>query len=189
MTLAPKMNPTGKNCTLPRRDPAGENRRPTPPTFAYISLFLLGLLVAAGLQNIRDSIVRMNQREVVRVSSPDRKLDAVFVEPMIKAIGQGSAVCLVPKGDRAPVWGCVLNGSAFSDAPRLYWPQRRVLQISYERGCIDNFSNLWRSYDIDASGEIVDVRLVQPARLACIRDRSQDALAAGAVISLAIANR
>jgi len=142
-----------------------------PPIFAYVSLFLLGLFVAAGLQNVRDSLMRMNQHEITRISSPDRKLDAVFVTPLVAAFGHGSSVCLVPRGDPVPPWGCVLTGSSFDEPPSLSWQQPRVLSIGFKRGCIDAFSNLWHSNDIDAAGEMVQVRLAQPDGFACVANQ------------------
>ena len=156
---------------------AREVQRSAPPAFAYLSLFLLGLFVAAGIQNIRDSLVRLNQRELVRTSSSDHKLEAVFVTPVIAAFGHGSSVCLVPKGDPAPPWGCVLTGNSFDTPPSLLWQQPRVLTIAFAHGCIDAFSNQWRSNDIDTAGETVEVRLAEPLHFACVGSQPEHAAA------------
>jgi len=48
------------------------------PFIAYASLFLLGLLTAAANETLRDYISQWNQHDLVRATSPDGRVDAVF---------------------------------------------------------------------------------------------------------------
>jgi len=139
-----------------------------PPFIAYASLFLLGLLTATAAQTFRDYAIEWNQRELVRATSPDRRIDAIFVEPIVKFIGDSEALYLVPKGDPAPASDPVLRGSRFTGLPKLHWSRSQLLEVQYDRGCIAIFSNVWHSGEVEAGRYYVEVRLDPSANFACI---------------------
>jgi hypothetical protein len=134
-------------------------KRETPPLFAYVTIFVLGLLTAAGYETLRDAAVGWNQREVVRVTSPDGEIDAVFVEPIVHAFQQESALYFVQKGEPAPSRGPQLKGHDFKEQPGLVWKRSHLLTINYGQGCIRNFANLWHSYDVENGHYYVELAL------------------------------
>ena len=141
-----------------------------PPFIAYASLFLLGLLAAAAGQTLREYIVQWNQKEVVRVTSPDQRLDAVFVEPIWQYFGARSALYIIPKGEPVPGSGSVFSATRFGSPPGLSWKNRQLLGVRYRTGCIEGFSNLWVSSEVGNGEYYVEVRLEPAAAFTCLED-------------------
>ena len=134
------------------------HNKESPPVFAYISIFVLGILTAAGFAVVRDYVVGTNQKEVLRVTSPDGQVDAVFVEPRFSALGD-SALYIVPKEEPVPARGPQLRASIFKEPPDLVWTRSHLLQVNYRSGCISGFTNLWHSYDLDNGTYYVELVL------------------------------
>ena len=63
-------------------------RRARLPFIAYASLFLLGLLTAAATETLRDYISQWNQHDLVRTTSPDGRVDAVFAHSAHSLFGK-----------------------------------------------------------------------------------------------------
>ena len=143
-----------------------------PPVIAYVSVYLAGLLLSVGFQTFVDYMVVWNHRELARVTSPDNQVDAVFVEPIIGRLSKDSALYLVPKGEPPPASGPALRGTGFRELPVLVWKEPHLLAVNYSRGCIDNFSSLWRSEDIGDGLHYVEVQLNATTTLPCIGDSS-----------------
>ncbi|HYB90282.1 MAG TPA: hypothetical protein VEC38_04475 [Candidatus Binataceae bacterium] len=139
-----------------------------PPFIAYASLFLLGLLAAAAGQTFREYVTQWNQRELARVTSPDQRLDAVFVGPIWRYLGAGSALYVIPKGDPTPGAGGVFRGTRFQSPPELSWKNRQLLEVRYRAGCIDGFSNLWSSSEVGDGEYYVEVRLEPLSAFTCL---------------------
>lgn len=139
-----------------------------PPAIAYVSIFLFGLLVAAAAKTFRDFVIESNHRELLRVTSPDGGVDAVFVRSIIGYFGNASALYLVAKGDAAPAWGPVVRAANMAEVPRLIWKNPQLLEMRFDRGCIKSFSNLWHSTDIEKGRYYVEVKLAPGAQYSCI---------------------
>lgn len=146
---------------------AAPTNKESPPVFAYVSIFVLGLMTSAGIQVVRDLVITTNQRDVARVTSPDGMVDAVFVEPVLRALSD-SALYLVPKGEPVPARGPQLKGTRFSPLPVLVWKQTHLLQVNYRSGCINGFTNLWHSYDLDEGKYYVELSLNPASEFPCI---------------------
>jgi hypothetical protein len=138
-----------------------------PPAFAYLFLMVLGMLVSGTLKIAHDTLAASNQREVLRVTSPDRRLDAVLVKPIIFASGGRPALYIVPRGEPVPGWGALMRGN-FPVNPALVWAAPQVLEMRYNAGCIEGFSNLWHSYDLDSGNYYVEVRLKPGRQFTCL---------------------
>jgi hypothetical protein len=134
-------------------------RPETPPVFAYISIFLLGLLVSAAWETMQDFVGGINQREVLRVTSPDRQVDAILVDPIIHILGVSSGLYLVPRGEPVPSRFPQLQGVEFKARPSLLWKRPHLLSISYGYGCINHFNNLWHSFDLEDGRYYVEIDL------------------------------
>ncbi|MGA2412547.1 MAG: hypothetical protein ABSG46_19455 [Candidatus Binataceae bacterium] len=106
-------------------EPSAEASR-QPPAFAYVFLFVMGLVVSGTIKEVRDSLVESNQREVLHVTSPDGRLDAVFVRPIVNFADYGPALYIVPSGEKAPGWGPSVRGE-FHETPRLVWTEPQSL--------------------------------------------------------------
>ena len=140
-----------------------------PPPIAYVTMFLFGLLVAAGAHALRNFAIECNQREVLRVSSPDGTADAVLVEPLVSWFGEAPSLYLVPRGDSAPAWGAVARVSSYGEVPMLDWASPQLLEMRLTRGCIESFSNVWHSSDIEDGNYYVEIRVDPESALTCIQ--------------------
>ena len=97
-------------------------------------------------------------REILRVSSPDRIVDAVLVESEVGAtVATPSLVYIVPSRSR-DFDDPVLRGDKFEDL-KLAWTQPRYLEIAYSRGRIFSFQNFWERKDVDDFSYKVEIRL------------------------------
>ena len=114
-----------------------------------------------------DYVVGWNQREVLRVTSPDGQIDAIFVEPRVRSISKDSALYLVPKGEPVPPRGPQLRGVDFKQPPALVWKRSHLLAMNYSRGCVSNFVNLWHSYDLDDGRYYVELTLSPTVDFPC----------------------
>jgi len=138
-----------------------------PPPIAFFTIFLLGLLTAAGIKAIHDYAIDLNQHEIARVTSPDHRIDAVFVQPKIKLIAGESDLYLVPKGEPAPSWGPVLRITKMTEPASVTWTRTGMLEFGYSHGCVQKFSNFWHSDDAVLGGHYVEVRLAPSTDLPC----------------------
>ena len=137
------------------------------PPIAFFTIFLVGLLTAAGIKAIHDYAIDLNQHEVARVTSPDHQIDAVFVQPKIRLITGESDLYLVPKGEPAPSWGAVLRITKMTEPASVTWTRTGMLEFRYSRGCVQKFSNFWHSDDAVLGGHYVEVRLAPSVELPC----------------------
>jgi hypothetical protein len=106
--------------------------------------------------------------EESRVTSPNGQLDAV----MIRDDGGGAAggwewyVYIVPKGSRVDESKAhaIFNAGTLTGG-KLVWGQEHRLEIRYDIAYINQFRNLWGSYEIDRAGNaggneyLVEIRL------------------------------
>jgi hypothetical protein len=157
---------------------------PAPPLFAYVSIVLLGLLVASAMKTARDFAAECNHRELERVESPDRRLDAVFVCPIFGYFGRSSMLYVVPRGEAPPAWGPVLRLAAVHELPKLVWKNPQLLQIECRDRDIESFSSLWHSYDIEHGNYYVELRLQPREELTSTSGRPDPALDTGAAAIL-----
>jgi len=106
--------------------------------------------------------------EETRVTSPNGQLDAV----MIRDEGGGAAggwewyVYIVPKGSRVDAnrAHAIFNAGTLT-GEKLVWGQEHRLEIRYDIAYINQFRNLWGSYEVHRAGNageneyLVEIRL------------------------------
>jgi hypothetical protein len=138
-----------------------------PPPIAFFTIFLVGVLTAAAFKAVRDYALDLNQRETVRVTSPDKQIDAVFVKPALMLITSESDLYLVPKGEPAPSWGAVLRITNLKEPARMTWTRTGLLEFRYSHGCVQKFSNLWHSEEVWSGRRYVELRLAPETDLPC----------------------
>jgi hypothetical protein len=101
-------------------------------------------------------------KEVTRVASPDRHLDAVLVEVQMEQLGATVStpyqVYVVPAGAKK-FEHPIMKGAKF-DGLRLIWKDLRILEIQYYKGQIFSFQNFWYISDPENSKAIVEIRLI-----------------------------
>lgn len=141
------------------------------PFIAYASLFLLGLLTAAAMETLHDYIRQWNLHELVRVTSADGRVDAVFAQSVHSLFGEGAALYLVPKGDPVSPSDALFHGSAFKDPPKLRWQRPQLLEMAYGAGCISGFTNMWRSDVVEGGNYFIEIRLAPTGKFTCIGDK------------------
>ncbi len=139
----------------------------TPPPIAFFTMFLVGLLSAAGFEAARDYVRFLDQRETARATSLDRQIDAVFVEPEFRITSSESDLYLVPRGDPAPPWGAVLKVTGLKQPLNLSWTRTGMLEVRYSHGCVQGFTNFWHSDDLVGGHRYVEVRLIAETDLPC----------------------
>jgi hypothetical protein len=101
-------------------------------------------------------------KEIMRVESPDSKVDAVVVT------GDGGAttrtytyIFLVPhngKTDQNDDHDLMFIGDLVSNL-KVSWKEPRFLEIYYDEAEIYKFSNIWQSHGVDDFHHVVELRL------------------------------
>jgi hypothetical protein len=162
-----QQHPAQRSAKLPLPPMKPLDNKESPPVFAYVSIFVLGVLTAAAFAVARDFIVGTSQQEILRVTSPDGAVDAVFVKPRFRSIGD-DAVYIVLKGEPVPSRGPQLRGSVFTPPPQLVWRRSHLLQVDYLHGCISGFTNFWHSYDLENGNYYVELVLNPANDFPCV---------------------
>lgn len=146
-----------------------------PPALAYLSLFLLGLMTAAGLRACRDYVSASNQRERMRITSPDRRVDAVLVQRIIGGTQGNLILYLLARGEPVSSYDeAAVAGDRFAQPPALIWKAPHLLEMRYSHGCIRGFSNVWRSEEVINGNYYVEVRLDPGSDFPCIGQHGAD---------------
>jgi len=107
--------------------------------------------------------------EEARVTSPDGRFDAVITEATVGPVLGGGVywnVFIVPKGAAAPKddKNSLLNASVLR-GEKLVWKQNHLLEVHYDLAEIEEFQNVWGSYELQGRGwrpgdYMAEVRLV-----------------------------
>ena len=111
----------------------------------WIALVVLVVLVCAGYYVLSHGIFPEVQVEISRVSSPDGKLDAVYVQADAGAMTSGNyLVYIVPKDRQAPKKKdkAVFHGKRTYDL-EISWKADRELLIRYNRSDIKHFQSYY----------------------------------------------
>jgi hypothetical protein len=139
----------------------------TPPPIAFFSVFIAGLLTTVFWRITWEYVTQLNQREIARVTSPDRLVDAVLVEPELKSITNESTLYLVPRGEPAPSWDGLIRVTSMSEPATIVWTHDGMLEFRYNRGCVHRFSNIWHSEDALDGHKNVELRLAPATQMPC----------------------
>jgi hypothetical protein len=138
--------------------------------FVCIAIYLLSNLISCTESGKKSTSKVFLGSEEARVTSPNGQLDAVIIredgggaaggwEWYVYIVGKGSRV---DEGKLHPVFNAgTLTGE------KLVWHQDHLLEIYYDVADINQFRNLWGSYEIDGKGASeprsytkVEIRLV-----------------------------
>ena len=144
-----------------------EPRTKSTPPIAFFSVFIVGLLTTVFWRIGWEYVLQVNQREITRVTSPDRLVDAVLVEPQVNFITNESALYLVPRGEPAPSWDGSISVTRLSEPASLVWTHDGMLEFRYNRGCVQKFTNIWHSDDVLDGHKYVEVRLAPATEMPC----------------------
>jgi hypothetical protein len=129
------------------------------------------------LRVIRQPVFLTPTVEEMRVMNPAGDFDAVMTrdKPSNAAPDGTRYLFIVPEGNPAPsARHRFLERSPFlimradsMQGETVVWKQEHVLEVHYHRAKIAEFRNLWTSseaLDLNGSGEVVEIRLVQDAK-------------------------
>ncbi len=130
--------------------------------FRILALSLLSVLTFAGCSEPGSSD---DSVELARVPSPDSLVDAV-----VTRVSEGGAtvpfsyrVYIVPRGTQPPEDRGFENFAANRvEDLTVQWRHPKFLEIRYKEADIYDFSNYWRSKDVQNFGYLVELRLVPP---------------------------
>lgn len=104
--------------------------------------------------------------EVIRIKSPDGKVEAVHVKGNCGATTSfAESVFIVPIGDKTPKPKDD-NEILLADhveGINLVWREPKVLEIHYDEARIFKFTNFWQSEKVDKFSYVVEIRLI-PSR-------------------------
>lgn len=122
------------------------------PIYGAIAIVWLVCITSCGSQPER--------REMQRVTSPDKRVDAVLVQ---RGTGATTAtpmeLYLVSSGLDWRKESPLLRGDKF-DGFKIIWKHSRFLEIHYKKGRIFTFTSFWNSSQIQQFQYIVELRLV-----------------------------
>lgn len=101
--------------------------------------------------------------EAGRVSSPDRRVDAVILRTRGGATtGTSYQVHVAPRGEQPEIELKILTADHVAPGElRVGWTSDRMLRISAGDSRIFQFKNFWMSREVDDFGYVVHVRLEQ----------------------------
>lgn len=103
---------------------------------------------------------KIHPREVMRVTSPDAKVDAVVikVEGGLSTTRDPYNLYIVPLGAKTDAAIASLNALDL-EGLKVFWKQPKSLLIEYQRGIISHFTNSWSSKSVDNGRYVVELRL------------------------------
>jgi hypothetical protein len=103
----------------------------------------------------------IHSREVVRVTSPDRKVDAVVVkvEGGLSTTNDPYNLYIVPTGGKVAGRRASLNGLNMTDL-KFFWKKPKSLAIEYKDGVIEHFEDSWSSNQVESGRYVVELRLL-----------------------------
>jgi len=103
------------------------------------------------------------RKEIQRLASPDKVVDAVLVEITPVALGAITSTAvelyIVPHDQRWTVESPLVTGDHWSQL-RIAWREPRFLEIRYARGQIFTFQNVWDSPHVEKFMYRVELRLL-----------------------------
>ena len=121
---------------------------------AYLLSFLIAVLAVVGG-------CASESEELWRITSPDSRVDAVFIQ-----VGGGGATVgfsyqlfIVPRGAKPNTTGELLLADKIGNVSAV-WSKPRKLEIRYDQARIFSFVNFWQSKDVDNFKYVVEVQLV-----------------------------
>lgn len=130
-----------------------------------LCMFLVFIvLVCAGYYLVFHVIFAEVQCEISRVSSPDGKLDAVYIQAAGGAMTSGNyLVYIVPKGRQVPKKKeiAVFHGKRTYDL-EILWKADRELLIRYNKSDIKHFQSYY--YPFSDSRDKVEIRYVENSK-------------------------
>jgi hypothetical protein len=143
-------------------------RRSKPPLIAFVSLFLLGLLISTAAESLRDYTGLWNKREEARVTSPDGLVDAVLLRPIRYGDRSRISLHVVPHGEPVELSDVMVDGSSFEVAPAIVWARPQLLLMTYDAGCIDDLKTVWHSYWVNGGRYYVELRATASSMFPCL---------------------
>ena len=101
------------------------------------------------------------ESEEWRVTSPDSRVDAVFIQvggggP---TVGFSYKLFIVPRGAKPNKTGELLLADKIGNVNGV-WSKPRKLEIRYDQARIFSFANFWQSKDVDNFKYVVELQLV-----------------------------
>jgi hypothetical protein len=101
-----------------------------------------------------------DSEELLRVTSPDSKVDAVLIRTGgPTTVGFSFKLFVVPRGVHPSKSGELLLADRVKNLTAV-WQSPKRLELRYDEARIYSFSNFWHSKDIDDFKYIVELRLV-----------------------------
>ncbi len=113
-------------------------------------------MLGAFLSACIDIVVR---DEMIRINSPDSRVDAVLIRVNTGATTSYSyAVYIVPAGHQVDRKEELFRADNVDDL-EIHWKQPQLLSIRYKKARIFHFSNFWQSKEIENFRYIVNLQL------------------------------
>ncbi len=122
-----------------------------------IPLFFILLVLFA------DGCSPCEYEEVMRIKSPDSKVEAVHVRGNCGATTPFTEnVFIVPLGDKTPEPKAdyAMFLADHTDGLKIVWRELKILEIHYNQARIFKFTNFWHSKKVDDFSYVVEIRLV-----------------------------
>ncbi|MDP9080353.1 MAG: hypothetical protein M3O71_23255 [Bacteroidota bacterium] len=125
---------------------------------------IIGLLIFVSASCNNGSITNEPVlSEIQRISSPDKKVDAVLVNADVDATtSTSSKIFTVKRGtkiSRNDFQYAVFNSDHTNRMIKLSWAENKKLIVSFDKARIFNYTNFWESGDVDNYKYVVEVLL------------------------------
>jgi hypothetical protein len=127
-----------------------------PITYKIIfAIFILFLLIGCS------KISPCEQSELLRVTSPDNRVDAVLLRINCGATTDYSyKIYIVPKASSTKKTNPIFVADKL-DGELVKWSSTKNLLINYRQARIFNFTNFWHVRDLDNFNYIVSIREIE----------------------------
>ena len=97
-------------------------------------------------------------KELLRISSPDAKVDAVLMRGDCGATTPYSyGVYIIPKGEKIKKSYLIFSADHV-EGESVQWIAPKLLEIKYRQARIFEFTNFWQSRDVDNFNYVVEIR-------------------------------
>lgn len=133
--------------------------------------FLFSTLLLISCQK-STSTSTVSENEITRVISPDSLVDAVVVEQTNALTDTFYRVHIVPLNGKQKEGHEIFRADGIIDL-NVKWLHPKLLEISYDKARIFQFSNFWQSSEVKDFSYVVEIRLAPKDSLWSLTEKNR----------------
>jgi|AntRauTorcE11897_2_1112592.scaffolds.fasta_scaffold11353_2 hypothetical protein len=130
------------------------------------------LFTALLLISCQKSTPTVSEIEINRIISPDSLVDAVVIEQNGALTDTFYRVYIVPTTGKPKVGHEIFLADGIRNL-NMIWLQPKLLEISYDKARIFQFSNFWSSSEVEDFSYVIEIKLAPNDSLWSLTERSR----------------